>query len=189
MRSTLSPWKGLLDLQYTQRSHGHPDEMQILAQSFTVMVWEPSSQGLKWLGGSLGAHTDLEQWLSTLGSPPLWWLDEPFTAVTYKISFLSDTYIMIHSSSKISYETAIWGTVLKGHSIRKVENHCPRSYKNKPQPFSHDVLAKKWGHAAQTFRPQRVLCANIPVSGSVDLWECHQLLIFLWPFHVSCLCF
>jgi hypothetical protein len=22
----------------------------------------------------------------------------------------------------------MWGTVLKGHSIRKVENHCPRGY-------------------------------------------------------------
>jgi hypothetical protein len=55
--------------------------------------------------------------------------------------FIADIYIMIpynyEVATKIIYfmvgggVTTIWGTRLKGHSIRKVENHCSRQKKKK----------------------------------------------------------
>lgn len=67
-----------------------------------------------------------------LGGDPLW-SNHPFTGVAFQIACMSDTYITIHTSSKIIITKIIllwrggvvttWGTVLKGRRVRKVENH------------------------------------------------------------------
>jgi hypothetical protein len=55
----------------------------------------------------------------------------------YQISCISDIYIIIHNEQNYSYAVAMkiilglqvtttWGTVLKGHSVRKVENQCSK---------------------------------------------------------------
>ena len=66
-------------------------------------------------------------------------LNDPFTVVLCQVSCISDIYIMLHNSSKLwswsEVATKIilwlgiiknWGTVLKGCSIRKAENHGSR---------------------------------------------------------------
>jgi hypothetical protein len=58
--------------------------------------------------------------------------------VAHQVSCISDIYTVIHNSSKITVmkECYGWGvttpggTVLKGHSIRKVENHCSRTFRS-----------------------------------------------------------
>jgi hypothetical protein len=62
----------------------------------------------------------------------------PFTRVAYHISCILDIYIMNGNRSKITViatkiilrlrGTTTWGTVLKGHSIRKVEKHCCKPF-------------------------------------------------------------
>ena len=77
------------------------------------------------------------QWFSTYRSPSLWGSDDPFTGVTYLISWTSDIYITIHNSGKTTDMKKQWNnfmvggspqheTVLKDH-IRKVENHWVRA--------------------------------------------------------------
>lgn len=73
-----------------------------------------------------------DQLFSTCGSQPLWgsW---PFYRVVYQISCIWDIYLMILNSNNITVKmkeqkdfivgvTTTWRTVLKGNSIRKVEN-------------------------------------------------------------------
>ena len=79
------------------------------------------------------------QWLSTCGSHTLWELNDPVTAVTCQLPRISDIYIVIHNSSKITViekqwnnfmvegVTTKWGTVLEGRSIRKAEKHCSKT--------------------------------------------------------------
>ena len=60
----------------------------------------------------------------------------PFHRDCLTPSEISDIYITIHNSSKITvmiYIIILWlgvtttrGTALKGHSSRKGENHCPK---------------------------------------------------------------
>ena len=59
--------------------------------------------------------------------------NDPFTGIRYQISCISDIYITIHNRSKVTImkqqpnnfkvEVTIRGTVLKGHSIRKIEKY------------------------------------------------------------------
>ena len=80
----------------------------------------------------------LGKWLSICGSWPLGGLNSPFTGVTYQRSYVSDTYMMIHNSNKmtgceVAMKIILWlglpqrevRNCIKG-SIRKVENHCSR---------------------------------------------------------------
>lgn len=65
------------------------------------------------------------------------WVVTPF-GVSYQISWISDMLITIHNSRKIIvikeqkiilclWILTTWGTILEGHSIRKVENHWLKS--------------------------------------------------------------
>ena len=89
----------------------------------------------------------LWQWFVTCGVPPLWRLNDPYTGVAYQISYISDIYIVLPNSSKISYEVArkiilwlgaitVWGTILKGPIIGKAESHCPKNMWS-PLSFAH----------------------------------------------------
>lgn len=68
---------------------------------------------------------------SMFGSQPLWVLNDPFTEVYLRPSEKSNIYIMLHSSYEVAAKvilllgvTTAWETLLKGHSIRKSEDHC-----------------------------------------------------------------
>ena len=84
---------------------------------------------------SLDAPVRVEHTTQVSDSQPaghdLWRSHDSFTEVTYQICCIPDIYITVHNSSKISYEVAMkiicnWGviTVLKGHSVRKVEGRA-----------------------------------------------------------------
>ena len=59
-----------------------------------------------------------------------WETNDPFTGVAYQISCISDIYSAIHNSSKVTMKIMLMDeghhnvrNCIKGHSIRKVENH------------------------------------------------------------------
>ena len=117
--------------------------LNIVMASYSAIMQEAGLQAGLWemLGVNWGKkkHTDSDL---ELGSGlrksvvlNLWVNAEwPFHWGHLRPSENTEIYIMIHNSSKISYEVATsfmvgggvpttWGTVLKGCSIRKVENH------------------------------------------------------------------
>jgi hypothetical protein len=56
-----------------------------------------------YFGGKLIKIQDvLKQWFSTCGLKPLWGLKVLFTGVADQISCISDSYILIHNSNKIT---------------------------------------------------------------------------------------
>ena len=117
-----------------------------------------------------------------------------FSQGSPKTVCIPDIFIMIHNSSKITYQiatriilwpgvTTAWGTVLNGHSIRKVENHCTKrctsgwiceissdQYKEGWGPFCLPVFASCWwvhllycySHKSHSYWHQRVhLLSNV----------------------------
>ena len=70
----------------------------------------------------------LEQCLSTCGTRPLWRSDDVFTRAPYQIftlQFITAAKLQLWSNNENNFVVGVT-TILKSHSVRKVESHCPR---------------------------------------------------------------
>lgn len=71
-------------------------ELPLLTQEFLFKFF------LQNLCPRLQTQLSLGHWFSVNGLQSLWWLKDPTTGVSYCISCISDIYIEIHNSSKIT---------------------------------------------------------------------------------------
>jgi hypothetical protein len=76
---------------------------------------------------------NIDLWFSTCGSKPLCRPEDPFTAITYQIVTLrliieaKSKLLSINKNNFMVGVTTTWETVLKGWSIREIENHWARA--------------------------------------------------------------
>ena len=106
------------------------------------------------------------------------WVTAPFYRGHLRPSCTSDIYIVIHYSSKITVlkkqwdnfmlggVTTRWGTVLNGHSIRKVENHHLRMCKWVRCLETSGIQ----GEGTVDHRQHRCFLQEWPVDGTKSTW-------------------